>query len=359
MGNETQGNGSVENKIGNRFDEILGRHVKRLLGARYGIGGLPVTINAISCIILLAEQAKNERGGLARSEQYTREMLCGELAEMCLDADEVMDTAIPDMIHRGYMQIDPDSRISIKEHTVRMAQVLDYIFPKMPGINLVAYLAQAMDEVKSGRKSLETAGDHFDQTLKIHGIALKKSQAPGKKQKKRSAPADSQKALKREILASLTESRRPARSKVIKGSDANALYQTVTGRKRAPVPSSDAAASSPGERLPRDKKRKAGKAQPSEMSTGKNRSLEVQENRPAETDSVAYEGDGIRESLKSIAETAGHDTVTLDISPQALPDKSHLTEKDVFPEKALHGLPLSQEKTSSQSNGFCREGPAD
>ncbi|MBA7578440.1 hypothetical protein ES708_20302 [subsurface metagenome] len=221
----------------------------------------------------------------------------------------------------------------------------------MPGINLVAYLAQAMDEVKSGRKSLETAGDHFDQTLEIHGVALKKRQGP-KKQKETSAPADRQRALKREreILASLTESRRPARSKVIKGSDVNAVYQKpVTGRKKAPVPSSDAAASSPGGGLHRDKKQKAGKTQPSEISTGGNRLLEVQENRPAETDSVAHEGDGIREPLKSIVETAGHDTAVPDISPQVLSDKSHLTEKEVSPEKTLHDLLLSHEETSSPS----------
>jgi len=360
MGNETRENGSVENKIGNRFDEILGRHVKRLLGARYGIGGLPVTINAISCIILLAEQVKNEKRGIARSEQYTRQMLCDGLTEMCLDADEVMDMIIPDMIHRGYIQIDPDRGIFIKEHTVRMAQLFDYIFPEMPGINLVAYLAQAMDEVKSGRKSLETAGDHFDQTLKIHGVALKKRQTP-EKQKEISAPADRQKALKREreILASLTESRRFTRSKVIKGSDADALYQkSVTGAERAPVPSSDVAASSPGGRLHRDKKRKSGKTQPSELSTGGNRLLEIQENRPAETGSVAYEGDGIREPLKGIAETAGHDTATPDISSQVLSGKSHLTEKEVSPEKALHDLPLDHEKTSSSPEAEIQAHPS-
>ncbi|MBW2675763.1 MAG: hypothetical protein JRD89_20545, partial [Deltaproteobacteria bacterium] len=241
-------------------------------------GRLQVTINAISCIILLAEQLKNEQRGISPSEEYTREMLCDELTEMCLDADEIMDTAIPDMIQRNYIQIEPDRGISIKEDTVRMAQVLDYIFPKMPGINLVAYLAQAMEEVKTERKSLETAKDHFDQTLKIHGVALKKKQAPEKQTKAPAAPAGRQRELKREIMASLTERRRPTRSKVITGSDADALYQkSVNGKKKSSVPPSDAPASSPGGRAQQDKKQKADKAQPPEASTDKKQPSGVQE----------------------------------------------------------------------------------
>lgn len=327
MGSEIQESATVEDRIGSRFDEILGRHVKRLLGARYGIGGLPVTINAISCIMLLAEQLKNEQRGSAPSGQYTRQMLCAGLTEMCLDADEVMDTAIPDMIQRDYIQIDPDFNISIKEDTVRMAQILDHIFPKMPGINLVAYLAQTMEEVKTERKSLETARDQFDQTLKIHGVALKKKQAPGKQEPSSAASVVMQRALKREMMASLTERRRPVRNRVIKGSDADALYQkSVTGKKKAPTPPADAAPP-PGGSPDQDTKGK--KADTVQL-------YDVQEDCRAEAESMPCEGDA---SLRGDIDAA-----TPDMSPEPLADASRPAEA----EKAPHDFPSDREETSPQ-----------
>ncbi len=313
MGETTQGSGSVHKRIGDRFDAILCRHVKRLLGTRYGIGGLPVNISAISCIILLAEQVKNEKRGIVQSDRYTREMLCDELTEMCLDADEIMDTAISDMIDRGYIQIDPDSGISVKEHTVRMARILDHIFPKMPGINLVAYLAQTMDEVNSGRKSLETAEDHFNQMLHLHGVGLKKKQIP---QKGKPAPTDRQKTLQREILASATQRQRPTRSKVIKSSDFTSVYQKpLTGKKTVPMPPLGAAASPPAEY--QGEQRKVEEIQPAEISTGEELLSGVQESPLTETDSVVDGGEGTGEPLVSIAESLDHETPLSETSPEA------------------------------------------
>jgi len=295
MENKAQENKPVENKVGSLFDEILGRNLERLLGTKYGIGGLPVNIPAISCIVILAEQAKNEMGGgVARPEHYTREMLFDELTEMGLDADEVMDTIIPDMIRRDYMEIDADYRISIKEHTINMAQLLDRIFPKMPGINLVAFLTQIVDEVQSGRKYLEDAKSYFDQALKMHGVALKKRQPP-KEQKGASAPADRQRALKYETLATITRSRQFTSSKVIRGSDVNVVYQKPANkRKTTYVPSSDTA------------------TLPSEGITG---------------------------SHKNIAESVGPTMDIPDITSATPPEESYLTEKPDSLEKTLQDLP--------------------
>ncbi len=305
MENKAQEKKPVENKAGSLFDKILGRNLERLLGTKYGIGGLPVNIPAISCIIILAEQAKNEMGGgVARPEHYTREMLFDELTEMGLDADEVMNTTISDMIRRGYMEIDADYRIFIKEHTINMAQLLDRIFPKMPGINLVAFLTQTIDEVQSGRKNLEDAKSYLDQALKMHGVALKKRQ-PQKEQKGASAPADRLRALKHETLATITRSRQFTSSKVIRGSDVNVVHQKPANKKKTTyVPSSDIAT------LP---------------------------------------SEGITESHKNIAESVGQTMDIPDITSATLPEESYLTEKLDSIEKTLQDLPLSHKGSSSPS----------
>jgi hypothetical protein len=51
---------------------------------------------------------------------------------------------------------------------------MDMVFPKMPGMNLVAYFVQTIDEVRSNRKSIDSATTQFDQILQMQGIPLEK-----------------------------------------------------------------------------------------------------------------------------------------------------------------------------------------
>jgi hypothetical protein len=51
-----------------------------------------------------------------------------------------------------------------------MTRVLDRIFPKMKGINLLAYIGQTVEEAMTGRTDLEAAASRFDQTLKHQGV---------------------------------------------------------------------------------------------------------------------------------------------------------------------------------------------
>ena len=54
-----------------------------------------------------------------------------------------------------------------------MAQIIDRIFPKMPGLNLIAYLGQLIDEVHADRKTSELALSQLNQMLKLQGAPLK------------------------------------------------------------------------------------------------------------------------------------------------------------------------------------------
>jgi hypothetical protein len=66
---------------------------------------------------------------------------------------------------------------------ISMAQLFDRIFPNMPGLNLVAYLGQMIDEVTAGRKSQEDACKQFHQMLDIQGVSV--NEAAAKSAKKR------------------------------------------------------------------------------------------------------------------------------------------------------------------------------
>ena len=69
---------------------------------------------------------------------------------MRLDPREDLDLAVQDMIEKGYIEVDEDGRFSANKPSISMSQLLDRIFPRMPGMNLILYFIQTIDEVKSG-----------------------------------------------------------------------------------------------------------------------------------------------------------------------------------------------------------------
>lgn len=170
--------GSSERDVRELFDKTLGKHLERLIGTGYGIAGLAMNLSSISSLVLLSERAHDEMNHLPTAEErYTLESLHTELAEMGLKPDENLDRTLQDMVQKGYIHID-EGRLVADKPAISMSQLLDRLFPKMPGLNLVAYFVQTMDEVLSGRKDLETAITQFDQALNLHGIPLNKK-APG------------------------------------------------------------------------------------------------------------------------------------------------------------------------------------
>ena len=82
---ETQGT----YKITDLFDQILGRHLERLIGAKCGIEELPLNIATISSLAFIMEkQTDPENDPSGEPELHTRETLFEELDELgCIDLD--------------------------------------------------------------------------------------------------------------------------------------------------------------------------------------------------------------------------------------------------------------------------------
>lgn len=168
-------NNLTAHEIRNQFDQTLKRHIEHLSGTSCGIGVLPLNCATISCLILLTErETEIESFGLNPSERYSQETFLDELAELCLEPDSDLKKKLQEMTQKGYIHVDDDGRFSPKKSTTSMVHLLDRIFPGMPGMNLVAYFVQTMDEVQSGRKDLEFAISQFDQTLQMKGVPLKR-----------------------------------------------------------------------------------------------------------------------------------------------------------------------------------------
>ncbi len=159
-------------EVREHFDTTLAQHMERLVGTSKGIGALPLNLATISCLVLLAERESEIKGFSSNPpERYTDETFHNDLAELGLDSHEDLKTALQDMVQKEYFEIDADGSFFAKKPAISMAKLLDQAFPGMPGMNLLAYLVQTMDEVLSGRKDLESAINQFAQTLQMQGVA--------------------------------------------------------------------------------------------------------------------------------------------------------------------------------------------
>jgi len=165
---------SEKNDMLNVFDKIIFKHLERLIGSRYGVGELSMNSTTISLIMLLMER-ENEIESFPSDEidRYKNETLIGDFEELGFYAAQDMNVVVEEMIRKGYIHIDVDKFIPQKP-TISMARLIDMVFPKMPGMNLVAYFVQTMDEVNSKRKDLDSAASQFDQILQMQGVPLKK-----------------------------------------------------------------------------------------------------------------------------------------------------------------------------------------
>jgi hypothetical protein len=158
-----------------QFDEILGRHLERLMGARQGLEELPMNIFTVSSLILLATRETEIEGfPYLPPERYTIESLFDNLAEMNMEHGGDLESYINDMIAKGLIKVEVDGRLFPGPVVMKMALLFDRLFPKMPGLNLVAYLGQMIDEVLSNRKALKVALSQFDQMLNLQGLPVKK-----------------------------------------------------------------------------------------------------------------------------------------------------------------------------------------
>jgi ssDNA-binding Zn-finger/Zn-ribbon topoisomerase 1 len=163
-----------------RFDEILSQHFERLIGTKQGIGGIPLNLPTIGCLVLLGgREIEIENSPSGKLERYTHELLFNEATDLCIEPDEFLKTALEDIIQKGYIEVDSDGRFFSRQTTITMVRLLDRIFPKMPGINLIAYAGQTIAEVTTGRTDIESAISRFDQTLKHHGVPFSRQKSSG------------------------------------------------------------------------------------------------------------------------------------------------------------------------------------
>lgn len=206
-----------EANIKEQLDEVFVRHIERLIGTSYGIEGLALNLTTVPCLVLLAErETEIESFPFVPPERYDESKLTNELSEVSLDPGEDVKTAIRDMIDKDYIEIGDDDKYFAQKPTLSMSQLFDHIFPQMPGINLIAYLGQMIDEVHGSRREINQAKAQLDQLLKQQGFPLKESKDHLSKNKE---PIISSASERPEITTGVTQQVKTRTSEWLKPSD--------------------------------------------------------------------------------------------------------------------------------------------
>jgi len=222
-----------------RFDDTLMKHMARLLGVSSGPGMLPLNIQNVSCLVLLSEQQANEEKQFRTPEdRYTQDLLFQELAEIGLDSEADFEEMLQQMRQMEYLHIDESGLIIGRKPALKMSRLIDSILPQMPGLNLIAYIAQTIDEVASGRKNIDDAVDQFNQTLMQQGVSTKEGEAENVKKKKAQPSAASVPSGKTSLNPVHPDRKAPRSKNLLSATDYDRLQQAFSrqaGLSKDPV----------------------------------------------------------------------------------------------------------------------------
>ena len=158
-----------------RFEDVLRDNIRRLTDTMPEAASLPFDIATVTSLILLVER-ENEIQTFPESAEtrYSEKTLIDDLAETGIDIDDNSKTSVNSLASMGFVTINEDHELIPRESTPKLVAVLDNLFPGMPGMNLVAYFLQTLQEAVSGRKDVEQAISQFEQTLFTRGVSLSK-----------------------------------------------------------------------------------------------------------------------------------------------------------------------------------------
>lgn len=118
-------------------------------------------------VLLVERELEVADGAVGPSGRYTEETLMETLDDLGVRANGPVIQAVGEMTRNGFVQVTDGGRLMARPALKAFKERLDADFPRMQGLNLVAYLVQTVDEVMSGRKGLDVALDQFGQTLKL------------------------------------------------------------------------------------------------------------------------------------------------------------------------------------------------
>jgi len=228
----------MEEAVKRQFEQIFTKHHERLANTAKSVGGLPFTLENIVCFILFGGREldiEDIYGDV--SERYSLETFLTDAGEAGVKNDDDIRKAVDSLVAQKFLHLQPDGKFYSYQATRETARMLNKIYPKMQGLSLLAYIGQTLQEMESGRTTMEAALSRFDQTLGHQGVPLPKPKIPV------IAPPPKPVAAPRKTEELKPSSPRIIRDYVVASPTKARTESSAPGAPAAPIPAEPAAKS--------------------------------------------------------------------------------------------------------------------
>ncbi len=160
-------------KVKKQLDFILEKHFKKLDQISVLEDKIELNMASVAALHLAVEREEEvESTEPGEIERYSRKSFIKDLTELGLEIDDELMLSFENLHGQGYLTIDRDGLYYADLSAITMVENFNRMFPGMPGMNLVAYIIQTLDEIITGRKDFEKGINQFDQALQSRGRAL-------------------------------------------------------------------------------------------------------------------------------------------------------------------------------------------
>lgn len=162
-------------QVNAQFSRTVRMHLDRLLGSELVAANFQMDMAAIACLVLLAEREVQTEHASSHEGRFTHESLVKEISSLGFPTDGDLENTLEGLVRAGHVRIRKDGTIMAERPLLHASHLLDLVFPRMPGMNLVAYLVQTSEEVLSGRKDLTSGNRQLHQVLQMQGVPISRS----------------------------------------------------------------------------------------------------------------------------------------------------------------------------------------
>ena len=160
-------------KVKTMLDSILEKHFKKLDQINVLEDRIKLNMATVAALHLAVEREEElEDSDSGDIERYSRKSFIKDLTELGLEIDDNLMVNFETLQTQDYFRIDSDGKYYAELSAITMVENFNRMFPGMPGMNLVAYIIQTLDEIITGRKDFEKGVAQFDQALQSRGRAL-------------------------------------------------------------------------------------------------------------------------------------------------------------------------------------------
>jgi len=169
------------------FSNVLDQQVLELTHGEGLPNALSLGIETLICMNLI-EQVQLGANDSPSMGVLSKDSIVRESIELGIPDEVDIERGLEVLVERGYLKLISEEAFELLPPFNEASEILRRIFPSMHGINLLAYLVQTLEEVRSGRKGLSQAVSQFRDTLKIHSATSPREPDSEEPLKKKPSP---------------------------------------------------------------------------------------------------------------------------------------------------------------------------